>query len=180
MFEHFRCDWTYAEPNLFGELSKFVFFKMFTLVLLDGFLEGFSKVRLIIVEICILLWYFWVIFENYSMRSAQCACWALKGTISSSESTLNEFSMLTVEPAVKYRQFLHVHPNACWDTAVSFKGILAIPFGILRLPLWRLLRIKFLQLIQGTQYTPWQQHRNMYFVFWFLAVLHPVAIWHIG
>ncbi len=41
---------------------------MVTLVLLDGFLDSFSKFLLIIVEICILIWYFWVIFENYTMR----------------------------------------------------------------------------------------------------------------
>jgi hypothetical protein len=25
MFEHFRGDWVYAEPNFFGELSKIIF-----------------------------------------------------------------------------------------------------------------------------------------------------------
>jgi hypothetical protein len=45
----------YAEPNLFGKLSTFFsFFKLFTLVLIDGFLDGFSKFRLIIVEIALL------------------------------------------------------------------------------------------------------------------------------
>ncbi len=41
---------------------------MFTWVLLDGFLNGFSKSLFFIVEICILIRDFWVIFENYSMR----------------------------------------------------------------------------------------------------------------
>ncbi len=44
------------------------FFKKFTLVLLDGFLNGFSKFQFFIVEICTLIRDFWVIFENYSMR----------------------------------------------------------------------------------------------------------------
>ncbi len=43
MFEHFRGDWAYAEPNIFDELFKKFFFKIFTLVLLDGFLDGFWK-----------------------------------------------------------------------------------------------------------------------------------------
>ncbi len=47
---------------------KTFFFKMFTWVLLDGFLNNFSKIRFLIVEICIFIWDFWVIFENYSMR----------------------------------------------------------------------------------------------------------------
>jgi hypothetical protein len=49
-------------------IQKFFFFKIFTLVLLDGFLDGFWKVRLLILKICILIWYFLVFFENYSMR----------------------------------------------------------------------------------------------------------------
>ncbi len=40
MFEHFRGDWAYAEPNFFYELSD-IFFLIFTLVLLDEFLDGF-------------------------------------------------------------------------------------------------------------------------------------------
>ncbi len=41
-FEHFRCDLAYAEPNFFGEIPQSFFLK-FTLVLLDGFINGFSK-----------------------------------------------------------------------------------------------------------------------------------------
>ncbi len=56
MFEHFRVDWAYTETKFFDKLyQKKFFFKMFTLVLLDGFLDGFSKFWLIIVEICILI-----------------------------------------------------------------------------------------------------------------------------
>ncbi len=47
MFEHFRGDWAYMEPNFFDELSKNFFFKIFTLVLLDGFLDGFWTISII-------------------------------------------------------------------------------------------------------------------------------------
>jgi hypothetical protein len=48
MFEHLCGDWAYAEPNVFGEPSKICFPKIFTLVLLDGFLDGFLKFWLLI------------------------------------------------------------------------------------------------------------------------------------
>ncbi len=77
---------------------KNFFFKIFTLVLLDGFLDGFWKFRLFIVKISILFWYFWVFFENYSMRMLSrrgnnfIACWAYAKPISShTEHTRNEF-----------------------------------------------------------------------------------------
>ncbi len=41
-------------------IQKFFFFKIFNLVLLDGFLDGFWKFRFLIVKICILICYFWV------------------------------------------------------------------------------------------------------------------------
>jgi hypothetical protein len=90
MFEHFRNDWAYAERNIFDELSKiFFFFKIFTLVQLDVFLDGFWKFWLFIVKICILIWYFLVFFKNYSMRmlcirgTNFIACWAYVEPISS-------------------------------------------------------------------------------------------------
>ncbi len=71
---------------------------MFTWVLLDGFLNGFWKIWFFIVEICILIGDFWVIFENYSMRMLSIrgndfiAHWAYEETISShTEHTPNEF-----------------------------------------------------------------------------------------
>jgi hypothetical protein len=77
---------------------KFFSLKIFTLVLLDGFLDGFWKFRLFIVKICILMSYFWVIFENYSMRMLSIRgnvfikCWAYTEPISShTEHTRNEF-----------------------------------------------------------------------------------------
>ncbi len=77
---------------------------MLTLVLLDEFLDCFSKFRLIIIEICILIWLFGVIFENHSMRTLSIrgndfiTHWAYVETISShTEHTLNEFlHMLSV------------------------------------------------------------------------------------
>ena len=80
------------------DIQKFFFFKIFTLVLLDGFLDCFWKFRLFIVKICILIWYFWVFFENYSMRMLSIrgnhfiVRWAYAEPISSHpEHTRNEF-----------------------------------------------------------------------------------------
>ncbi len=68
LFEHFRGDW--AAPNFFIEIFKTFFFQIFTLVLLDGFIDGFSKFWFYIGEIFILIRDFWVIFKNYSMCMA--------------------------------------------------------------------------------------------------------------
>jgi hypothetical protein len=43
-------------------------FKIFILVLIDGFLDGFKKFWFFTVKICILFRDFLVIFENYSMH----------------------------------------------------------------------------------------------------------------
>ncbi len=51
----------------FERYPKNFFFKIFTLVLLDRFLDGFSKFGFFIGELHILIRDFWVIFENYSM-----------------------------------------------------------------------------------------------------------------
>ncbi len=79
-------------------IQKFFVFKIFTLVLLDGLLHGFWKFWLFIVKICILIRYFWVFLENYSMRMLSIrgndfiACWAYAEPISShTEHTRNEF-----------------------------------------------------------------------------------------
>ncbi len=71
---------------------------MFTWVLLDEFLNSFSKIWFYIVEICILIRDFWLIFENYSMRMLSIrgndfiAHWAYKETISSrTEHMQNEY-----------------------------------------------------------------------------------------
>ncbi len=61
--KHYKKNKFFLDKDL-----KFFFFLKFTLVLLDVFLNDFSKFRFFIVEICIFIWDFWVIFENYSMR----------------------------------------------------------------------------------------------------------------
>ncbi len=85
-------------PNFFLEIFKKVFFKSFTLVLLDRSLDGFSKFGFFIGEDCILIRDFWVIFENYSMPMLSIrgndfiAYWAYAEPISShAEHTRNEF-----------------------------------------------------------------------------------------
>ncbi len=88
--------------KFFGEIPKKIFFfKKFTLVLLDGFIDVLSKFWFFIVEICILIGYFGVIFENYSMRMLSIrendllAHWAYEETIlSHTEHTRNEFSRM--------------------------------------------------------------------------------------
>ncbi len=65
-------------------IQKFFFFKIFTLVLLDGFLDGFWKFRLFIFKICILMWYF--------SKIVACVCWAYAETILlHAEHTRNRF-----------------------------------------------------------------------------------------
>ncbi len=121
MFEHFRGDWAYAEPNLFDELSKIFFLKIFTLVLLDGFLDGFSKFRLFVVKICILMWYFWVFLENYSMRML-----SIRGNEFIAHWAYEERISVHAQPVVKCEQFLNVQSMlsiqgtnfiACWAYA---------------------------------------------------------------
>ncbi len=64
------------------DIQQIFFFKIFTLVLLDRFLDCFSKFGFFIGKICILIRDFWVILENYSMRMLSIrgndfiACWA--------------------------------------------------------------------------------------------------------
>jgi hypothetical protein len=68
-------------------IQIFFFFKIFNLVLLNGFLDGFWKFRLFIVKICILIWYFWVFFKNYRMRML-----SIRGNdLSHAEHTRNQF-----------------------------------------------------------------------------------------
>ncbi len=92
MIEHTR------NQIFFERYPKNFFFKIFTLVLLDGFLDGFSKFWFFVDEICILIRDFWVISENYSMCMLSIrgndfiACWAYAEPISShAEHTRNEF-----------------------------------------------------------------------------------------
>ncbi len=96
-------------------IKTIFFFKMFTLVLLDEFLDGFSKFEFFIVEICILIWYFLNNFLKLYNEHAEhtwkrfyrtlrirgndfIACWAYAETISShTEHTRKRFhSMLSI------------------------------------------------------------------------------------
>ncbi len=98
----FCSDWAYAEPRLFGELSKKFCIPKFSLWSYKmGSETVFSNFRLFLVKICILICYFWVIFENYSMPTLSIrdndfsAHWAYKETFSShSEHTPNKFSRM--------------------------------------------------------------------------------------
>ncbi len=95
--------------KFFERYPKIFFPKIITMVLLDGFLNGFPKFWFFIGEICILIRDFWVIFENYSMRMLSIrgndfiACWAYAEQI-----------FAYAQHARKFRQFLHGHLNACW------------------------------------------------------------------
>ncbi len=100
------------------DIQKFIFYKMFTWVLADGFLNSFSKFGFFIVEICILIWDFLVIFENYSMRMLSIrrndfiAHWAYVETISShTEHTPNKFSRMLSQRKNVNSFYMY---NLCW------------------------------------------------------------------
>ncbi len=94
------------------DIQKNFFLKIFTLVLLDRFLYGFSK--FFIGEIRILIRDFWVILENYtrkrfyrmlSIRGTYfITCWAYEDRISAH-----------AQPAVKCEHFYMY--NLCWAYA---------------------------------------------------------------
>ncbi len=112
--------------------QKIFFLKIFTLVLQVGFLDGFSKFPFFLVKICILIWYFWVIFENYSMRTLSIrgndfiAHWAYEETISShTEHTPNEFSrLLSQRKNVNsfYRYIYAEHTGKWFYRTLSIRG----------------------------------------------------------
>ncbi len=100
---------------------KKIFSKKFTLVLLDGLLNGFSKFRFFIVEICILIWDFGVIFENYNMRMLSIR-WkrfyrilSIRGRDFIAYWAYDVQIFAHAQPAVKCEQFLHV--NTSWAKA---------------------------------------------------------------
>jgi hypothetical protein len=107
------------------DIQKNFFFKIFTLVLLDRFLDGFSKFGFFIGEICILNRDFWVIFEFIA-----CVCWAYAETIlSHAEHTRNRFHrMLSIRGpnfhacsasgkiVSAYAQHFYMY-NLCWAYA---------------------------------------------------------------
>jgi hypothetical protein len=101
----------YIRPNFFS----YPFFIVFWYILLDN---------------CILIRLFWVLYENLGMRRLSIACWAYAETISSlTESTLTEFScMLTAQPAFKFWQFLHgILKHAAEPTRKRFHCLLSLP-----------------------------------------------------
>ncbi len=92
---------------------KNCFPKIFNLVLLDGFQDGFWKFRLFIVKICILIRYFWVFFENCSMRMLSIrendlTHAELRGTDFIAHWAYEEQISAHALPAVKCDQLLHV------------------------------------------------------------------------
>jgi hypothetical protein len=69
MLEHFRGDGANGEPKFFGELSEFFLFEMFTLVLLDEFLDSYFNILLFDSQNL----HFICIFESFSKVIA-CTC----------------------------------------------------------------------------------------------------------
>jgi hypothetical protein len=121
--EHFRGDWAYAERNqpFLMSYPKMFFFKIFSLFLLDGFLDGFWKCWLFIVKTCILFGIFEYFFENYSIRMLSIrgndfiACWAYAEPISShTEHTRNEFPRMLSQRLNVNRFYMY---NPCWAYA---------------------------------------------------------------
>jgi hypothetical protein len=115
--EHMRNQiFSWAIQNFFSK----------SLVLLDGFLDGFWKFRLFIVKICILIGYFWVFFKNYSMRMLSkrgnnfIASRAYGEPISShTEHTRNEFHRML---SISRTDFI-----VCWACAEMFKSRISWP-----------------------------------------------------
>ncbi len=89
---------------LWWAIQNFFFFKIFTLVLLDGFLDGFWKFRLLIVKICILIG----IFEYFSKIIAFYRMLSILGTNFIAHWAYDERISAHAQPAVKCEQFLHV------------------------------------------------------------------------
>jgi hypothetical protein len=108
----------------FERYPKNFFFKIFTLVLLDRFLDGFSKFWFFTGEIFILIRDFWVIFENYSMRMLSIrgndfiACWAYAEPISSHAEQSRKCLKVEYLARIKYN-FQKSRVTGPWDHKVS-------------------------------------------------------------
>jgi hypothetical protein len=61
----------HTRNQFFVEKFQNFFCKMFTMVLLDGILDDFSKFRLFIAENCILIWFFRFLFFLLHLLSDQ-------------------------------------------------------------------------------------------------------------
>ncbi len=102
------------------DIQKKFSFKIFTLVLSDRILDGFSKFWFFIGEIYILIRDFWVIFENYSRRMLSIrgnnffACWLLSicGTDFIACWAYEERSSAHAQPALKCEHWYMY--NLCW------------------------------------------------------------------
>ncbi len=100
------------------DIQKFFCLKIFTFVLLDRFLDGFSKFGFFVGEICILIRDFWVIFENYSMRMLSIRgndfyrMLSIRGTDFIASWAYEERISAHAQPAVKCEHFYMYNP--CW------------------------------------------------------------------
>ncbi len=76
MFEHFRGDWAYAEPNFFDELSKKIFLQNLNFGPIRWVPRRFSKISIIYSQNLHFIWYF-----EYFSQIIACICWAYGETI---------------------------------------------------------------------------------------------------
>jgi hypothetical protein len=119
-FEHFAVTKHKRNQIFFERYPKI--FSIFTWVLLDEFLNGFSKFGFFMVEICILIRHFWVIFKNYSMRMLSIrgnnfiAHWAYDFRIFS--HMLSQRKMLTVFTCTIYAE----HTGKWFYSTLSIRG----------------------------------------------------------
>jgi hypothetical protein len=109
MFEHFHGDWAYVKKIVCCEVSKIFCHKMFTMVLLDGILDGFSKFWLFILENCILIWPFRVLLRKLYISML----WLRICENDFIDFWGKDFNCTEY----KFWQFLHGHPNTCWANA---------------------------------------------------------------
>jgi hypothetical protein len=125
----------HTQNQIFFERYPKIFFsfsKIFTLVLLDGFLDGFSKFWFFMGEICILNRDFWVIFENYSMHMLSIrgndfiACWAYREPISLHAASGKMWTLLHVQSVLSicgmnfiahwaYGELISSHAEHTWN-----------------------------------------------------------------
>jgi hypothetical protein len=106
--------------KFFLEISKEFFVKIFTMVLLDVFLDGFSKFWFFKVELCILIGF----FESFS-KTIECVCWAYAETIlSHAEHARNRFHRILSIRGTNFRacsasgkcELFYMY-NLCWAYA---------------------------------------------------------------
>ncbi len=106
--EHLRGDWAYAEPNFLGEISNKNFYQKVHFGLIRWVPERFFKI--FFCQNFILIWDFWVIFENYSILRL-----SIRGNDFIAHWAYEERFFAHAQPVVKCEQFLHENP--CWAYA---------------------------------------------------------------